>query len=87
MKGDHPELRVLPPAPSVEPPPDRGQLLTADQVAIKLLSDTVSAAWVRRNVPGKISLGHSTVRWFELEVRQWLDARRTCASSVTSTHC
>ena len=37
----------------------------------------VSAAWVRRHVPHKLELGHSTVRWFEADVRAWLEARRS----------
>src|SRR2546430_13142860 len=38
-----------------------------------------SPAWVRRHVPGKVVLGHSTVRWFERDVRVWLEAQRTTA--------
>ena len=66
-------LHVLHPDPTT-PPPDRGHLLTAAQVA-DLVGD-VSAAWVRRNVPHKLQLGHSTVRWYESDVRDWLEARR-----------
>jgi predicted DNA-binding transcriptional regulator AlpA len=36
----------------------------------------VSPAWVRRNVPHKVTLGHSTVRWFEADVVAWLEMRR-----------
>ena len=36
----------------------------------------VSEAWVRRSVPHKVTVGHSTVRWYELDVRQWLDELR-----------
>jgi len=72
-----PELRVVPRAPGpLEPPPDRGRLLTAQQVAAELLGGTVSPAWVRRHVPHKLTLGHSTVRWFELDVRAWAEGRR-----------
>jgi predicted DNA-binding transcriptional regulator AlpA len=63
------------PAPSA-PPPNRGKLLTPQQVA-ELIAG-VSAAWVRRNVPCKVALGHSTVRWFEADVRAWLDQCREC---------
>jgi predicted DNA-binding transcriptional regulator AlpA len=66
-------LHVLHSDPTI-PPPDRGRLLTADQVGA--LIGGVSPAWVRRNVPNKLALGHSTVRWYELDVRQWLESRR-----------
>ena len=71
------ELRVLRPdtGPMV-PPPDRGRMLTAEQVAAGVFSGTVSAAWVRRKVPGKLTLGHSTVVWYEYDVRAWLEAQR-----------
>ena len=69
-------LRVARPEPMPEPPPDRGRLLTAQQVAVELLDGTVSAAWVRRHVPHKVVLGHSTVRWYELDVRAWIASRR-----------
>ena len=67
-------LHVLHPDPTT-PPPDRGRLLTAQQVAE--LVGAVSPAWVRRNMPHKLQLGHSTVRWYEQDVRAWLEARRT----------
>jgi len=57
-------------------PPDRGRLLTAAQVAAELFSGTVSAAWVRRTVPGKLRLGHSTVRYYEHDVRAWIAAQQ-----------
>jgi predicted DNA-binding transcriptional regulator AlpA len=57
------------------PPPDRGRLLTAREVAD--IAGGVSEAWVRRNVPHKLTLGHSTVRWYELDVRRWLEDRRS----------
>ncbi len=70
------ELAVLRPTGPLPAPPDRGRLLTAAQVAADLLGGTVAPSWVRRHVPEKISLGHSTVRWFEADVRAWLDSRR-----------
>ncbi len=54
----------------------RGRLLTARQVTTKVFEGSVSAEWVRRNVPGKITLGHSTVRWYENDVRAWIDSRK-----------
>lgn len=68
-------------APAPAPPPDRGPLLTAAQVAAHIFSNTVSIAWVRRQVPHKIRLGHSTVRWFEQDVREWLDRQRGITQS------
>jgi predicted DNA-binding transcriptional regulator AlpA len=56
-------------------PPDRGTYLTPEAVAALITG--VSAAWVRRNVPGKIILGQRTVRWRERDVLEWLEARRT----------
>ena len=57
------------------PPPDRGRLLTPKEVA-ELVGGSCSEAWVRRNVPHKITLGHSTVRWYESDVLSWLEERR-----------
>ena len=60
----------------VEPPVNRGRLLTAAQVAAELFNGTVSAAWVRRNVPHKVVLGHSTVRWYAGDVQAWIHTLR-----------
>lgn len=51
-----------------------GRLLDAHQVADRI--GGVSPDWVRRNVPGKISLGHSTKRWYEADLHQWIESRR-----------
>jgi hypothetical protein len=75
-----PPLEVIRPAGPLAPPPDRGRLLTAEQVAAELFSGTVSPAWVRRHVPHKIVLGHSTVRWYELDVLEWIAAQRDGAA-------
>jgi len=69
-------MTVLPMRPT-DPPPDRGRLLDAAGVAA--LIGNVSAAWVRRHVPHKLVLGHSTVRWYEADVRAWLEMRRDSA--------
>jgi predicted DNA-binding transcriptional regulator AlpA len=53
----------------------QGRLLDAHQVAE--LIGGVSADWVRRSVPGKISLGHSTKRWYEADLVRWIESRRT----------
>ena len=55
-------------------PDYRVRLLDAHQVAD--LIGGVSAAWVRRNVPGKLNLGHSTKRWWEADVLTWIQSRR-----------
>ena len=62
-------LRVVPPGEG-SGNPDRGRLITAADVA-KMIRR--SDAWVRRNVPRKIRLGHSTVRWFEHHVWAWME--------------
>jgi hypothetical protein len=70
-------LRTESTAQSVELPANRGRLVTAAQVAAELFNGTVSAAWVRRNVPRKLVLGHSTVRWYVADVQAWIT---TCVS-------
>ena len=87
-----PELQVLRPTSSAAStrqtdPIHRGRLLTATQLAAELFAGTVSTAWVRRHVPHKIVLGHSTVRWYESDVQAWIETRRTCALSGTATDC
>jgi predicted DNA-binding transcriptional regulator AlpA len=73
-------MTTLPfPAP-LGPPPNRGRLLTPAQVAE--LIGGLSPAWVRRNVPYKVCLGHSTVRWYENDVRAWLESRREATSAA-----
>lgn len=55
-------------------PEHRGRLLDAQQVAD--LIGGVMASWVRRNMPGKLNLGHSTKRWWEADVLAWIQSRR-----------
>ena len=67
-------LRLHRPEPAPpELPPNHGQLLGPDEVA-----DLVgrSAGWCRRNVAHKLTLGWRTVRWYEADVRAWLETRR-----------
>jgi hypothetical protein len=59
-----------------EPPPDRGRFLTAAQVAADVLNGAVSPAWVRRRLPYKVRLGHSTVGWIEADVKAYLERCR-----------
>lgn len=61
----------------LDPPVNRGRLLTAAQVGAELFNGTVSAAWVRRNVPYKVVLGHSTVRWYATDVQLWISTKRS----------
>ena len=71
-------LEIVPthePAP-LAPPPDRGRLLSAEEVARELLGGHVSALWVTRNVgAGKVQLGHVKRAWWEYDVRRWLEER------------
>jgi predicted DNA-binding transcriptional regulator AlpA len=79
-------LRVLRRSPaSTKPPPHRGRLLTARQVATELFCTTVSPAWVRRHVTPKVVLGHSTVRFYEHDVIDWIACRRSCPPAMVST--
>ena len=52
----------------------RRRLVTASEIARRI---SKSSEWVRRNVPGKIRLGHRTVRWPEDEVEEWIENGRT----------
>ena len=65
-------LRLEPSGP-LPAPPDRGRLLAPEDVA-QLLGR--SPGWVRRHVPYKVTLGRSTVRWHEADVRAWLESLR-----------
>jgi predicted DNA-binding transcriptional regulator AlpA len=57
-----------------KPPPDRGPLLTPEQVAS--IVGGVTPAWVRRTIPGKLRLGQRTVRWYRDDVLAWLAGHR-----------
>jgi len=58
---------------ALAPPVDRGPLLSPEQVAE--LIGGVSAAWVRRTVPGKLRLGQRTMRWYRADVLGWIAAQ------------
>ena len=75
LRVEHPEVPT--------PPTPRGRLLTAVQVAELLFNSTVSSAWVRRNVPCKLVLGHSTVRYFEFDVQGWIETQRTPSETLS----
>jgi hypothetical protein len=68
-------LSMVPDAPPA-PPPNRGKLMTPEQVALEKFGGHVRAQWVRRNVRPKVRLGHSTVLFYELDVDAWIAARR-----------
>ena len=59
-----------------EPPQDRGRLMDAKAVSEVIFAGMVSEAWVRRNVPGKLSPSHSKVFWWEYEVAAWFETTR-----------
>ena len=69
-------LRITKPTEAVEPPPDRGRLMDAREVAGQLFGGHVKAEWVRRHVPGKMTTGHRTVFWWEYEVISWIDSNK-----------
>lgn len=70
--SDRHQLRVVDPDQR-RAPPKRGNLLDCHEVAEMIGR---SADWVRRNVPGKIALGHSTKRWYEDDVWRWIESRK-----------
>ena len=58
-----------------KPPPDRGSLLTVDEVRA-IVGDQVSRIWVYRHVPHRVKLSYRVVRWYEADVRAWLEGLR-----------
>ena len=69
-------LRITKPTEAVEPPPNRGRLMDAREVAGQLFGGHIKAEWVRRHVPGKMTAGHRTVFWWEFEVISWIDSNK-----------
>jgi predicted DNA-binding transcriptional regulator AlpA len=77
--------RVAPlPFPPPSAPIDRGPLLTPEQVAARI--GGVSGAWVRKKVPGKITLGQKTKRWYQEDVDRFIadKAAESAARGLTS---
>lgn len=70
MKPQHMLTFPQPPAP----PPNRGALLTPEQVAARI--GKVTPKWVRDTVPNKVTLSHSVVRWYEFDVDRWIASCR-----------
>ena len=63
--------------PVPAPPPDRGRLLSAEEVAAELYHGKVTAKWVRRYLKvGKVKLSHTRRAWFERDVREHLEQSR-----------
>jgi hypothetical protein len=61
-----------------KPPPDYGRLMNAEEVAAELFDGAVSVSWVKKHLQaGRVRLGHSTVRWYEKPVREWIVERMT----------
>lgn len=61
-------------APSIPAP--RGPMLDARTIAADLFAGTVTEAWVRANVPGRVKLSHRTIRWYRADVERWIQERR-----------
>lgn len=64
-----------------EPGGDRGRLMTAKEVAKEKFGGKISDAWVRRTAPGKITLGRSTVFFYERDIDYWIESCREEGSS------
>ena len=60
---------------------DRGRLMSAAELREAVFNFAVSEWWIRHNVApdAKITLGRSTVLWYEYDVREWLLGRRSAA--------
>lgn len=59
-------------------PAPRGPLMRPEEIANdpELFNGTVSAKWVRANVPNKVKLGHSTVAFYKQDVLAFIASRR-----------
>ena len=57
-------------------PPDRGRLLTAEEVASDIFRGAVTPLWVRRNVPHKVHVSHTIKMWFEDDVLRYANEMR-----------
>lgn len=71
-------LKVIPKSGNIPLP--RGPLMTAEQVAEVCFSGSVKPKWVRENVPHKVRLGHSTVRWYRDDVLAYIESQRESAA-------
>lgn len=57
------------------------RLMTAVEISHEIFRGKKSPEWVRKNVPGKITLGHSSVMWYEDDVWAFIESCRTEGSS------
>ena len=64
----------LPPDGSMHP----GRLMTAAQIRSDIFAGNVSEWWIRKNVApkAKITLGRSTVLWYDRDVYRWINEQR-----------
>lgn len=74
-----PRLKILPKVEGVPLP--RGPFMRAWEVAAdpELFNGKVGAVWVRRNVPNRVKIGHSTVGWYRNDVLAFIASRRAVA--------
>ena len=70
MNRNNPRVRRSANSERSEP----SRLLSAEQVAD--LIGGVTPAWVRKNVPHKLSLGYNTKRWYRHDVEEWIGNNR-----------
>ena len=61
---------------SSAPPPDRGKLMSAAQVAAEMFGGQVEPRWIMEHVPCKVRFGHRTVFFYEHDVRAWIESHR-----------
>ena len=54
--------------------------MTAQEIAQEIFRGSRTAEWVRRNFPNKITIGHSTVRWWEADAIESINSRRDVGS-------
>lgn len=56
----------------------RGRLLDALQIATEIFNNPKRSRWVRQTVAPtkKITLGHSSVFWWEHDVFEWINQNR-----------
>lgn len=66
----------------LEPPPNRGPLLSIDQVVEMFPPQSgINRAFVRRHIFPRVALSKRTVFWYEADVRLWIDRQRVTAAS------
>ncbi len=71
-------MRSVSPVNSGPSSPSRGRLFTAAEIRKNILGGAVSEWWIRRHVApqAKITLGRSTVVWYEHDVYTWIEERK-----------